>query len=56
MELGPTVNLHRDIVIGKSPRWSNVPSADFQGAMRHIRIHGRALSPVRIDSLARDRR
>ena len=45
-----------DFVIGKSPRWSNVPSADFQGAMRHIRIYGRALSPVEIDSLTRDRR
>ncbi len=45
-----------DFVIGKSPRWSNVPSADFQGAMRHIRIYGRALSPVEIDSLVRDRR
>ncbi|MFA5192609.1 MAG: hypothetical protein WC740_18020 [Verrucomicrobiia bacterium] len=50
------VDLHRGIVIGKSPRWSNVPSADFQGAMRHIQIYGRALSPVEIDSLARGRR
>ncbi len=30
-------------VIGKSPLWSNVPSRDFEGYMRDIRIYDRAL-------------
>jgi hypothetical protein len=38
-------------VIGRSPRWNNVPSKDFEGYMREIRIYGRALSADEIGSL-----
>jgi len=37
--------------IGKSPRWSNVPSQDFEGFMRDVRIYGRALRPEEIAEL-----
>jgi hypothetical protein len=39
--------------IGKSPRWSNVPSRDFEGSMRHLRIFGRALSYDEIAELGK---
>jgi Concanavalin A-like lectin/glucanases superfamily len=38
-------------VIGRSPRWNNVPSKDFEGYMRELRIYGRALAPDEIASL-----
>jgi hypothetical protein len=37
--------------IGKSPRWNNVPSKDFEGLMRDVRIYGRALRPEEIAAL-----
>jgi len=38
--------------IGKSPRWNNVPSYDFQGGMRDLRIYDRVLSMPEIYGLA----
>lgn len=38
--------------LGKSPRWTNVPSKDFEGFMREVRIYGRALRPEEIGALA----
>jgi hypothetical protein len=38
--------------IGKSPRWSNVPSKDFEGFMRDVRIYRRALEPAEIPELS----
>jgi hypothetical protein len=37
--------------IGKSPRWNNVPSQDFEGFMRDVRIYGRALRAEEIAEL-----
>jgi Concanavalin A-like lectin/glucanases superfamily len=37
--------------IGKSPLWSNVPSKDFEGYMREIRIYSRALSGSEVAAL-----
>lgn len=42
---GPTI-------IGRSPRWNNVPSRDFQGFMRDFRIYDRALGEERIAELS----
>ncbi len=38
-------------LIGKSPVWDNVPSKDFEGYLREIRIYGRALSANEIFTL-----
>lgn len=38
-------------IIGKSPLWSNVPSKDYEGYMREIRIYDHALSAVEIVTL-----
>jgi hypothetical protein len=40
-----------ETVIGRSPRWNNVPSKDFEGCMKEIRIYGRALSSKEVDAL-----
>lgn len=40
-------------LIGKSPVWDNVPSKDFEGYMREIRIYGRTLSANEIVTLYR---
>jgi hypothetical protein len=37
--------------LGKSPRWNNVPSQDFEGFMRDVRIYGRALRAEEIAEL-----
>lgn len=34
--------------IGYTPRWNNVPSRDFQGYMRELRIYGTALTEAEI--------
>ena len=39
--------------IGKSPGWDNVPSKDFEGYLREIRLYGRALSVNEIVTLYR---
>lgn len=38
--------------IGRSPRWNNVPSKDFEGFMRDVRFYARALQPGEIATLA----
>lgn len=38
--------------IGKSPRWNNVPSHDFEGGMKDFRIYDRVLSLREIYELA----
>ena len=40
-----------ETVIGGSPRWSNVPSKDFRGFMRDVRVYGRALTAGEIDAV-----
>jgi hypothetical protein len=40
--------------IGKSPRWNNVPSKDFEGSMRDVRIYSRALRAEEIAALSDD--
>lgn len=40
--------------IGKSPRWNNVPSKDFEGFMREVRIYKRSLRADEIGVLADD--
>ena len=39
--------------LGKSPNWTNVPAAHFAGAMRGVRIYGRALDPQDVSELYR---
>lgn len=38
--------------IGRSPRWNNVPSRDFEGYLREVRAYDRVLSPEEIARLA----
>jgi hypothetical protein len=38
-------------LIGRSPDWSNVPTRNFEGYMREIRIYGRSLSVSEIVTL-----
>ena len=40
-----------ETVIGRSPRWNNVPSKDFEGYLKEIRIYGRALSATEVEAL-----
>jgi hypothetical protein len=39
-------------MVGRSPRWNNVPSVDFEGAMADLRGYDRSLSPDEIWQLA----
>jgi hypothetical protein len=41
--------------IGRTPRWSDVPSGDLEGLMRELRIYGRALSTPEIAALSAER-
>ena len=38
--------------IGKSPRWSNVPSKNFEGFLRDVRIYGRVLQADEMAALS----
>lgn len=49
---GPYQGTNGPTVVGLSPRWSNVPSKDFEGFMREVRIYQRALSFPEIELLA----
>ena len=43
---------HNTLWVGRSPRWNNVPSHDFQGGMRDFRIYDRVLTVKEIYELA----
>ncbi len=40
-----------DFVIGKTKQWSNVPSSDWEGYIRDVRVYNRALSGFEIRAL-----
>ncbi len=39
--------------LGWNPKWSDVGGTHFVGAMRDVRIYGRALSAAEVETLAR---
>ncbi len=38
--------------LGKTPRWTNVKSSDYEGGMKEFRVYDRALAPNEIAALA----
>jgi hypothetical protein len=43
-----------EMLVGKPPSWHNVPAAHWHGALRSLRIYGRALSPAEIEQLSKE--
>lgn len=52
-EARPYLGTTGEFVVGKAPRWVNVPAHDFKGGMRDLRVYSRSLAPIEIGALAK---